>query len=249
MSGLRVEYQKKVPSAGADNWTAGVGAGVFLVFAVVLARQVAARRALHLFSIREGVLALCGVTVACSVITISGTSIWSIPSIDRVVRSSLLRLTSISATPPASRRLQRPQGPHRERPLRHLRRSEPGRQRVLDLGTIPGAAPPYEGERHPKRLPTNLRCSPDLTIATRGPLLHHQVSTLNRVIGGMVIVTAFILPFFMDWVSAAPSSAQFNYRVRSIGVSFTNIYPHGIRSCCSSCGSRAPWTRALTSKI
>lgn len=161
----------------------------------------------------------------------------------------MLRLTSISATPPASRRLQRPQGPHRERPLRHLRRSEPGCQRVLDLGTILGAAPPYEGERRPKRLPINLRCSPELIIATRGPLLHHQVSTLNRVIGGMVIVAAFILPFFMDWVSAAPSSAQFNYRARSIGVSFTSIYPHGIRSCCSSCGSRAPWTRALTSRI
>ncbi len=62
------------PSGPRDNWTVGVGAGVFLVLAVALASQVAPPSRLRRFSIREAVLALCGVTVASSVLGIVGGS-------------------------------------------------------------------------------------------------------------------------------------------------------------------------------
>jgi hypothetical protein len=62
------------PSGARDNLTVGIGSGVFLVLAVVLASQVAPPSRLRRFSIREAVLALCGVTVASSILGIVGGS-------------------------------------------------------------------------------------------------------------------------------------------------------------------------------
>lgn len=73
---IRASYPERVNerTPALDNWINGVGAVLFLLLAAALASRVAPRRSrIRHFSIREAVLALCGITAVSAILTIACT--------------------------------------------------------------------------------------------------------------------------------------------------------------------------------